>query len=98
MNQDQKETKDLEILHWSNLVKAKLTSSAYPAVAALIEIKPDGSKLATIINPYETNIAQQLEALQIYIQNKQVLAVVFYNRQENQFWGKLGLTDQLHLL
>lgn len=98
MNQDQKETLDLELLQWTNLVKPKLVSSQYQAVAALIELKPDGSKVATIINPYESTMDDQLQNLQIYVQNKQVLALVFYNRAENKFWGKLGLSEELHPL
>lgn len=98
MNQDQKETQDLELLQWTNLVKPKLVGSQYHAVAALIELKPDGSKTATIINPYEATLDDQLQNLHIYVQNKQVLALVFYNRAENQFWGKVSLNDELHLL
>lgn len=98
MNQDQKETQDLEILQWTNLVKPKLMGSPYQAVAALIEIKPDGSKNATIINPYEESLDEQLQNLQLYVQNKQVLALVFYNRQAGQFWGKIGINDELRPL
>lgn len=92
----QKGTQDIELIQWADLVKPKLVNSDYAAVAALIELKPDGSKVATIINPYENSLEEQLQNLNLYIHHKQILALVFFNRKEQVFWGKIGLEDQLH--